>query len=757
MPHFNPNAPGTLGLEWMAHLQGAHTLESRSMYAGAKLKSDTAETIANLWPYVWDVRGEGRYQIEVTEAGNEGRKDVRTSKFMPRADAHRDPAITNEAGGTTNLWQKVASIGRMTQLDTNKYIQSSTSGGVGQLYTAFFDTSGQLAGRRIISVELVITGNHRFGENRTIARARLPNLTALGAGPGTDAVSAVTGGRLVRVPFSLGPEHPASGWPWTLAEFGNFHAGPYEAGLRFPVGGTRVYQMYLEVTHCEEHRVAVAVGTLSDIRWQSVPVRKPDGTPNWAKAAAKTYSYMMRRLGGSGALAWRWMDSRSPAPFGGSGFYGRWQGQLAGTKPRDASFVPVLAMTRDTGAVSPDSQAYAGPSAARVHAGRSPFQLVPGAAGTYGLVAVLVRRASPTVVADLTAQVVRHSDGVAIGGVATLTRAQFAKLRELKDGWRIWRGGLSAAAVLAAGTTYRVRFASAWASGQAVSGGIDAWEVLYLNSVGFAQAAGYGGTAAYFDPGGSLSASAPEGNWDAPVTLATSPPAVPSLTSLARRTTAGLGSVLLTWPSTTGLGAAFLHFEIDRWDAVVGDWQRVAELTDINRTAWEDWEPRKGLASTYRIRQRRTDQAPSAWTESGPATPSDAGGRWGFACNVAPDINRLYHVQEPRSYAMPDNQTVLEFYGRDGAVSFRGTEDRMDEHTLEVWVDQGDGRPGRAVFDSIRVTTRALVPYVCVTDPDGNRWFATLLLGEGAENWRDGFYTIPVTVRELTRQPVPAN
>lgn len=84
-------------------------------------------------------------------------------------------------------------------------------------------------------------------------------------------------------------------------------------------------------------------------------------------------------------------------------------------------------------------------------------------------------------------------------------------------------------------------------------------------------------------------------------------------------------------------------------------------------------------------------------------------------------------------------------------MSFRGLEDRLDEFTLEVWVESD--AVGRAVFEQVKELIRTQLSYVCVLDPDGWRWFGALALGEGVQQWRDGFCTIPITVRELTRQP----
>jgi hypothetical protein len=200
----------------------------------------------------------------------------------------------------------------------------------------------------------------------------------------------------------------------------------------------------------------------------------------------------------------------------------------------------------------------------------------------------------------------------------------------------------------------------------------------------------------------------------------------------------------------TSLGARFGRYEIERSRADQ-PWQRIAELTSEARSVFDDLEGGWGVESLYRLRVMRSDGAVSLWTNTASITPRAVSGRWGFVSNEFPPLAKTYHVQEPSNFKILDNQVVVELYGRDGAVSFRGLEDRLDEFTVEVWVE--NDLVGRAAFEEIKTLIRTPLSYVCVLDPDGWRWFGALALGDATQEWKDGFAFISVTVRELTRTP----
>jgi hypothetical protein len=203
----------------------------------------------------------------------------------------------------------------------------------------------------------------------------------------------------------------------------------------------------------------------------------------------------------------------------------------------------------------------------------------------------------------------------------------------------------------------------------------------------------------------------------------------------------------LAWVSTS-LGTRFARYEIERSNPNQ-DWQRIAEPTSEALDFFDDFEGGWGVESSYRIRVMRDDGAVSSWTAPASATPIAVAGRWGLVSNEFPPLSKTYHCQEPHTFKILDNQTILELYGRDGAVSFRGLEDRLDEFTLEIWVESD--QVGRAVFEELKTIIRSRLSYVCVLDPDGWRWFGALSLGDAVQEWKDGFCFIPVTVRELTR------
>lgn len=751
MPNWNPNAPDTYGLEWLVADAGALVIDADSKAAAARVPSTVAETLAAVEVYLPSVSRYSRYALEVYAAGTEVPLDLQTSKFLPTVDVIKE-AVESHTGSTTNLWSLLAKFDLPGEINTlTNFIRRKTSPIRTQRYTCRFDTATALAGRRILDVQVVMSGNSKLGQ---ISECLLHNgFDFLSLGTGQLRPSSYNR-NVNQLHFSTGILNPYSNLPWKVADVRAF-ATSLSAGLDFrAIQDARVHQLYLEVIHCAENRLAHGVASLAEPGWARFPLQLPDGTALWSKPTG-THSYVLRRLSGRGAITWAYLDSLASNPFGAAGYLGSAtsHGAVQDLGPQ-RTLVPAISLEVTPGAgASVDSQPYAERGIAPVHGASTVEQtFVASAGGTYGLVTLLVRPGASGMGAGLTVRLNRPSDNTNLGGTASLTPADFLALPEVGGGWRRWKVGLSEPAALVGGTTYRVMLTSP-ATGAPLGGGTDAWEVAYLDTHGE-------GANRQFTGGQLTVAGVARPNADLPVTVATvpppppppipnPPPGSPGITVAPRTFEDTIAAVHVAWGATS-LGAKFSRYEVERHDDISG-WQRIANVTDEAVLGFDDFEGRRNVPATYRIRVQRNDGAVSVWTQAEPITAPAIGGRWLFVSNEFPPVGIAYHCQEPRKYGMLDNQKILELYGRDGAVSFRGTEDRLDEFTLEVWVEQRTGEVGRAVFERIRSMTRSPVSYICILDPHGWRWFASISLGLGDENWADGLYTIPVPVRELTR------
>lgn len=219
----------------------------------------------------------------------------------------------------------------------------------------------------------------------------------------------------------------------------------------------------------------------------------------------------------------------------------------------------------------------------------------------------------------------------------------------------------------------------------------------------------------------------------------------------------------ISW-TPTGYGVDFDHYEIQRRDDLT-DWEPIAHITDEVVSAFDDYEGRRDVVSTYRMRVVLTYGAASAWSVTDTAEPPALDcSAVSFVSNEDPALNVEYEDQAPRAYEFPEHVEWRELYGRDLAVAFRELEDRGDELTFQLMAGTTTipltEQPGRRAFDPMLAIARAPLSYVCVLDGDGNRWFSSVRTPSGA--WRAvqqasgtpaRFHTMPIAAREVTRQP----
>lgn len=218
------------------------------------------------------------------------------------------------------------------------------------------------------------------------------------------------------------------------------------------------------------------------------------------------------------------------------------------------------------------------------------------------------------------------------------------------------------------------------------------------------------------------------------------------------------------------------------------DWQTVF-IAEVDGTAETysvtDFEgfrgPNDGTADNcYRIRLVATTGFASEWSEEVCAETDDAELPCWYLLrsNHWPDNSLpLWFMvdQTPRRYRLLEQVTFVEFEGRDGAVAARGLTDRLDSFEIDAIVavsgakdapplsDYG-GDVGRRLFDTLAVIGGNKrdddgrlwrLPYVSVTDEDGNRWFAVLETPTAERLEPSHRHTQTVIVREVTRTATP--
>jgi len=110
-------------------------------------------------------------------------------------------------------------------------------------------------------------------------------------------------------------------------------------------------------------------------------------------------------------------------------------------------------------------------------------------------------------------------------------------------------------------------------------------------------------------------------------------------------------------------------------------------------------------------------------------------------------------------YQFPESSTevITQQYARDYSVAFRGTERGGEVFTrVLLLANAAVALPRLANARSLRDLAWADLPYVCVRDDIGDRWFATVLVPDEQVRRDRRLYNATVTVVEVTGTAAPA-
>jgi hypothetical protein len=222
----------------------------------------------------------------------------------------------------------------------------------------------------------------------------------------------------------------------------------------------------------------------------------------------------------------------------------------------------------------------------------------------------------------------------------------------------------------------------------------------------------------------------------------------------------------------------FGGIEIQR-QGLSGEWETIFFVgTPDVVTSVEDHEVRRNSTNVYRCRFVSATGFSSDWSNAVSVNLVDQCCGYTFSSNHAPDLSVWYDDIGSRQYEFTEKVTYYEFENKDGFTAARGLNDLLDKFDVGLLVaakgahggtvnsDSNLATLGRRLFDPLTVLagnkrdkqTNALVrvPYVCVADNLGNRWFAQVETPTGAVVAEAGRYTLNVSVREITPTAVTA-
>lgn len=395
------------------------------------------------------------------------------------------------------------------------------------------------------------------------------------------------------------------------------------------------------------------------------------------------------------------------------------------------------------------------------------------------------------------------------GSTVSITSADFDGLPQIIDGWR--EVTLRFDTPPAMGTLVSPEPSWTWSAASAVAG--TRWEILGACAPAISGIASnpfnlvpspnqlYEGT--YQPPAGSTVELAwlPQGCAGPPVTgvaadqatdaallFSTDPPTVTGFAvTPATQIVSGIGLDCgntpcciptgisynqLTWSPTSLPVSGFGTFQLQRWDSVT-DWQTIMSASSPNVTGFNDFEARVGLDSVYRIRATNLYDFAGDWSTqvtgsvAAPGVQGCAvdGGVLIFttnedqtgASNLAYSPNWETGAEE--TFDFPEAEQVLfqRMYGRDGVTAFHGTERGLEHFTRLLLIQQAAIDPIRlANLRSLRDLAWADLPYVCVRDDIGDRWFANVRVPNESVRLR-ALYMATVDITELTQTASPTD
>ena len=220
----------------------------------------------------------------------------------------------------------------------------------------------------------------------------------------------------------------------------------------------------------------------------------------------------------------------------------------------------------------------------------------------------------------------------------------------------------------------------------------------------------------------------------------------------------------------------FGFYELQRED-IVTDWQTIMAATSTMATGFNDYEARPGLESVYRIRSVTDQGFYGAWSPEVRITMASPGASGGpcfgqghvllFTSNEAQDGSRNLAYSSAwtsdkteETFDFPESQTVQlqAMYGKNFYTAFHTTERGGEQFQRNVLVQAAAISPETlADFVDLRDMAWADLPYVCVRDEDGNRWFALVTVNEGRVQLNRSIYLASIGVTEVTDTASPVD
>lgn len=217
----------------------------------------------------------------------------------------------------------------------------------------------------------------------------------------------------------------------------------------------------------------------------------------------------------------------------------------------------------------------------------------------------------------------------------------------------------------------------------------------------------------------------------------------------------------VTWSPAPSGNPNVAGYQIDRMDDVT-PWERVADVAGRLVDRWEDMECRLGVTTWYRVRALRTDDVSGDWSDPISVVLPHEQVSLSLTSNAAtgmavtyPEVFTGAEAVRGFEFLEAGDTAFTTMYGRNKQVAFRPAERRGDRFSRTVLLQAfcSVELPSRAIYHPLQDLAWAPIPYVCVRDGDGNRWYANVQVPGGDVHTPDTRTFAEIVVTEVADQP----
>lgn len=265
--------------------------------------------------------------------------------------------------------------------------------------------------------------------------------------------------------------------------------------------------------------------------------------------------------------------------------------------------------------------------------------------------------------------------------------------------------------------------------------------------------------------------------------LSTIPPKPTGLTATPVAPVCGISRIVVSWVDpgvTSACGLDFTAWEVQRSADGGATWERIAMEAQQAVVSIDDREVHSNHPEQYRVRTVREDGARSDWSNVATATAVQTFVGLVLTSNILPERSvACEDLGGQRDATHIENVVFQQTQGRNFQIGFSELEDRGLSISATLLVRAGTQmcmetpcydytKAGWDVFQPLLDLLRAGLPYVCVRNEAGQRWYAKI--ESPTLHWRRslhtrsvgdvdrrGNYTLDVKITQVTDQAFAPN